>query len=98
MDDRFESFSGWNKRLEKHVWPRLVKWMLSVADLPEKPRYAAPPEPVVMEALTVVLAALSSNFTKFRDQYNEVSKPRPGSHPISWSLASFFAGFFEENV
>jgi hypothetical protein len=98
LDGRFEDFAGWNKRLEKHVWPKLVGWMLAVADLPEKPVYELPTEEKVMEALTVVLAALSANFGKFSDQYRKLTEGPAVPHPISWSLASFFSMFFEENA
>jgi hypothetical protein len=35
---------------------------------------------------------------RFGEQYNELVAETSVLHPICWNLASFFAGFFEENA
>jgi hypothetical protein len=99
LDERFEIFSAWNPRLVKHIWPKLIQFVFSVADCREKPNYPPPQDFEVMKALSTVLGLLSANFQKFKQEFNKVTDEAAGQfHPIGWSLAAFIAGFFEEAV
>jgi hypothetical protein len=98
LEDKFAPYAAWNARLEKHVWPKLVKWVLSVGDIIETPEYKAPSKEQVFDSLALVLTAISRNFSKFRTHY-ETFAAQPGkSHPITWSMATLFIKFFQENV
>jgi hypothetical protein len=97
LDGRWEPFAAWNRRLQRHVWPKLIKWVLAVGNLDEKPEYAPPPHNVVMESLAKVLTAVSARFGQFKEQYEIFSRQAQGQHPIKWNLAAFLCGFFEEN-
>jgi hypothetical protein len=97
LDERFEIFSAWNPRLEKHVWPKLIEFVLSVSNCRDKPNYPPPQDFEVMKALGTVLGLLSANFPKFRREFDRVREVAAGQfHPVGWSLAAFVAGFFEE--
>jgi hypothetical protein len=97
LDERFEMFSAWNPRLEKHIWPQLIQFVFSVSNCREKPNYQPPAEFEVMKSLATVLELLSANFPKFKQEFNRVSQAATGHfHPVGWSLAAFVAGFFEE--
>jgi hypothetical protein len=98
LEGRMEAFAGFNKRLEKHVWPKLVDFILAVADLPEKAVYAPPPEPQLLESLSLILAKLSQRFDPFNDQSVRWSSEKPRFPPIGWNVAAFLTAFFEENV
>jgi hypothetical protein len=98
LEGRMEAFAGFNKRLEKHVWPKLVDFILSVADLPEKPTYKPPSEKRLLKSLSLILAKLSQRFGPFRDQYVRWSSEKPRFPPIGWNVAAFLTAFFEENI
>jgi hypothetical protein len=93
LDERLEIFSAWNPRLWKHILPKLVQFVFSVANYREKPNYPPPQDFEVTKALSTVLGLLSANFQKFKQEFNRVSHE---FHPIGWSLAAFIPGFFEE--
>jgi hypothetical protein len=97
LEERFEMFSAWNPRLEKHIWPKLIRFVFSVSNCREKPNYPPPIEIEVTKALSTILGLLSANFPKFKQEFNRVTDAAAAPfHPIGWSLAAFVAGFFEE--
>jgi hypothetical protein len=96
LDGRFEGFAGMNRRIEAEVWPKLINWVLSVGDLPEKPKYEQPREADALNSITVVLTALSSHFPAFKAQYEALVAEEPQAHPITWSLSALFSSLFEE--
>jgi len=98
FDERFEKFSDWNPRVRKHIWPKLIKFVLSVADLKEKLFYQPPSEEQVFKSLSRVLTSSSAKFQQFKNQYEFLQRDPNVFHPIGWNLAGFLSAFFQGNV
>lgn len=92
---KMERFSSWNKRIEKHVFPRLISFAFSLAQIDEYPKYEQPSHDELQKALNVVLNIISDNHEKFQNRYNELKCIKSENYPpVGWSFGSFLCEFF----
>ena len=60
----YEVFSSWNERLERHTYPRLYDFILSVADIRDVPEYQAPTQKEFSDSLRTVMKLTADQHKK----------------------------------
>jgi hypothetical protein len=93
-----ETFADWNHHLIKHIFPDLVAFTLSLADLDEIPEYQPPNAETVKKAVGSVLDAMNENKDKFEKRYTEVTSRNIGLLPATWALGTFLLAFFRPST
>lgn len=99
----FESYSRNNNLLKRHVFPKLVNFVFSIADLPPEPaKYEIPNPEQLKQSLELILQHLSVSKIKFGNKYNQFLTnsfyKSTKNSAIGWNISSFIMSFFKENL
>lgn len=100
---QFEAYSRNNNLLKRHVFPKLVNFVFSIADLPSEPaKYEIPKPEQLRQSLELISQHLSASKVKFGNKYNQFLTnsffKNTKSSTIGWNISSFILSFFKENL
>ncbi|OHT12256.1 GTPase-activator protein [Tritrichomonas foetus] len=95
---RFEAFNIWNQRLKKHMFPKIVDFVISIAELEQIPVYDPPSPERLHEALDIILNELTSAHGAFNEEYNNLLRNPKGETLLGLNFGTFLQSFFKENV
>jgi hypothetical protein len=90
----YTRFSSLHHHLLKNVFPRLIAFTLSIADLDESPNYPAPARNVVEKAILTVVEAIGKNKEQFQKKYRKLCDKSEGRSPASFAFGAFLMSFF----
>lgn len=92
---KMSCFSSWNDRIEKHVFPKLIKFAFSLAEIEENPKYEPPTHDELQQSLRILLNIICDNHEKFQNRYNELKCIKSENYPpVGWCYGSFLCEFF----
>jgi hypothetical protein len=92
---RYEIFDGWNHHFIKHIFPQLLRFTNSLADMDEVPEYPAPDQVTVQRALGLLIDRMVKNQEPFEERYREVISSTKTTSPMNWNFAAFLMSFFK---
>ncbi|KAH0795331.1 GTPase-activator protein [Histomonas meleagridis] len=96
---KFDSFAHNNNLLIKHFFPRIVKFVFSIADLPsEPPKYEVPTPEVLRQSLELIMEHLGNVHLKFGQKYKQFAEKSSEFTNIGWNIGAFLMSFFKENL
>lgn len=96
LHGRMERFSNWNQAIEKNIFPKLIPFAFSLAEIEEVPTYEPPSKEEVKKALEDVLNIISENHDKFQKRYTQLKCIKTENYPpVGWCFGSFLCEFFK---
>lgn len=96
---KYNRFSGWNRYIQKKIFPDLVNFAFSVAEIDEVPEYPAPPRERLEKSLETVLRFMSASGDRFVKRFNDLLKERADLvQPVGWNVGAFVQSLFKNNI
>jgi hypothetical protein len=89
------AFAGLHHHLIKHIFPELIKFMLSVADLDRVPTYPPPKRDVIQRSLGVIVSAVVKNREAVVRKYNQNKTNPETRNPVQCAFGAFLMSFFD---
>jgi len=97
MSGEFDKFSSFNKRLERHLYPKLEEFIFSLGDVPAKPfEFAVPNEDQFGKSMVFLMKNIAEHhkpLMKELDQLKHSEIPLPGL--LGWGFATAISRFFK---
>lgn len=99
LGGRFLKFADWNESIEKIIFPKLEKFVYSIADLEQQPVYPPPSKQTLKKQLEFVLEVISRNHKNFEIRYNYLKGNTDDEYPIAgWDIGTFLMNFFKNDI
>jgi hypothetical protein len=99
MGGRFEALRTINMSLNELIFPRLVRFTMSLGDVPQSEvQYSKPSVHVLNAALECILDWIADNFDRFADKYTELMNDPSKTAPGLWGIAGLLVHRFPEIV
>lgn len=98
LEGKYEIFNSWNKTLREKIFPELIEFVFSVAVCEEEPVYQPCTKEKLRESLVTVMNEISNSGQAFAQKYQELLRDRTLIEGNGWSLATFIANYFEQNM
>ena len=96
---KYNKFSSWNRFIQKRIFPDLVDFAFSIAEIDEVPEYPAPNVERLEKALKTVLHFISISRDKFSKRYNELLNENADIvQPVGWNIGAFLQSLFKNNI
>jgi len=94
-----EPFSKWNMRLEKHVYPKLEEFLISIADIGRiSPKYEIPSEDSFLKAITFLMLKNAENHSLFLKAIENIKHSKKKHNSIyCWNLSIAISNFFKHS-
>ena len=94
---KMEMMNVWNDRLIKHVFPKVMDWVMSIADYEENAVYEPPDESRLTGALELIISVVARSQKNFERIYRESAAVQREWTVGGWSFATFLASYFKQN-
>ncbi|KAH0786566.1 GTPase-activator protein [Histomonas meleagridis] len=98
LSGRHAEMAKWDDELFNDIFPKLMNFVFSVAELNEQPKYDPPPPEVLRQSLEYVLEKISVNNVKFKNRYDEVTQNKSNYSAVGWNIGTFLMNFFNGNA
>ena len=95
--DKMEVLSPWNDKLIKHVFPKLMNWVMSLADYEQNAVYEVPDESRLTAALEMLIGIVANAQKNFERIYRESAAVQDDWTVSGWSFATFLSSYFKQN-
>ena len=98
MSSKNEAFSYLDHRLQTHLFPKLEKFLFSIADYEEPPTYKPPSERDLSESLSNILDVIADNYDNLKKYLISLDQePYKTSSTIGWIFASAVSSVFPQS-
>ena len=96
---KYKRFSSWNKYIQRNIFPDLVNFAFSIAEIDEVPEYPAPSPERLEKSLKTVLHFMSEAKEKFSKRFKELLNERADLvQPVGWNIGAFVQSLFKNNI
>ena len=96
---KYNRFSSWNAYVKKRIFPSLVNFAFSIAEIDEVPEYPAPPVERLEKSLKTVFHFMSGSHEKFCKRYHELLEENADIvQPVGWNICAFLQSLFKNNI
>ncbi|KAH0788685.1 GTPase-activator protein [Histomonas meleagridis] len=97
LSGRYAEMSAWDDELYNDIFPNLMNFVFSVAELNEQPKYEPPKPEELRQALEYVLERISINSVKFKERYSVITQTQTNYPVVGWNIGTFLLNFFKDN-
>jgi hypothetical protein len=97
-DGIFEPFRSCNHHLINHIFPRLMEFVFSLADIEHVPEYATPDKERLHEAIDSVIGLMMKNREAFETRYSSLLDGGGQRAPVNWNFGVFLMSFFQDSI
>ena len=94
---KFTILNIWNKRVVRHVFPKMTDFVLSLGDYESDAVYEVPNDEVLSQSLELIMSQISKAKDMFETKYNLLTSQEDTYSVAGWSLSTFLMSFFREN-
>jgi hypothetical protein len=92
----YEHLRVCNHHLTKHVFPHLMEFVLSVADIEQVPEYESPGELEVRESIEAVIRIMVNRKDAFEERYQALLNATHAPGPTNWKFGVFLLSMFQD--
>ena len=94
---KMEMLEPWNDKLIKHVFPKLMSWVMTMAEYQEDAVYDPPDESRLTAALEMLIGVVSRSQKNFERIYRQSAAVQHEWTVSGWSFSTFLASHFKQN-
>lgn len=94
----YEHFRSCNDHLVNRIFPWLLQFVFSVADIDDVPEHAIPDQKRVQEELDLVVGIMAKGKDEFEQRYRNLLQENQARGPANWNFRVFLMLFFQDSI